>query len=148
MLQGFLRTLLLFSLLSQSLLVFFFVHQPCENHAPEASVTQVIHPVYTLSTSMRIRVDPSMSIFWVSVIVALSDIFLMFSTILFFTIPSAPTTIGITLVFIFHILCISNSRSLYLLLFSISCSAMFLTDEIIIVVIIFIFIIILKNRLP
>ena len=39
--------------------------------------------------------------------------FLMFSTISFFTVPNAPTTTGITTVFICHILCISSSRSLY-----------------------------------
>ena len=42
----------------------------------------------------------------------------MLSTIPFFTVPSAPTTTGITTVFICHILCISSSRSLYLLFFS------------------------------
>ena len=52
----------------------------------------------------------------------------MFSIIPFFTVPSAPTTTGITIVFICHILCISSSRSLYLLFFSISFSAMFLSD--------------------
>ena len=40
-----------------------FVHQPSANHAPEASVTQVNHSVYTLSTFLRIRADPSMQIF-------------------------------------------------------------------------------------
>ena len=52
----------------------------------------------------------------------------MFSTISFFTVPSAPTIAGITMVFICHILCISSSRSLYLLFFSISFSAIFLSD--------------------
>ena len=52
----------------------------------------------------------------------------MFSTIPFFTVPSAPTTTGITTVFICHILCISSSRSLYLHFFSVSFSAMFLSD--------------------
>ena len=46
-----------------------------------------------------------------------SDTFLMFSTIPFFTVPSAPTPTGITSVFICHILCISSSRSLYYKLF-------------------------------
>ena len=69
-----------------------------------------------------------MQIFWISVIVALSDSFLTFSTIPFFTVPSAPTTTGITMVFICHILCISSSRSLYLHFFSVSFSAMFLSD--------------------
>ena len=72
-----------------------FVHQPGANHAPRASVTQVNHSVHTLSTFLRIRADPSMQIFWISVILALSDTFLMFSTIPFFTVPSAPTTTGI-----------------------------------------------------
>ena len=40
-----------------------FVHQPSANHAPEASVTQVNHSVYTLSTFLRIRTDPSIQIF-------------------------------------------------------------------------------------
>ena len=44
--------------------------------------TQVNHSVHTLGTFLRIRADPSMQIFWISVIVALSDTFLMFSTIL------------------------------------------------------------------
>ena len=35
---------------------------------------------------------------------SLSDTFLMFSTIPFFTVPSAPTTTGITTVFICHII--------------------------------------------
>ena len=83
-----------------------FVDQPGANHAPRASVTQVNLSVHTLSTFLRIRADPSMQIFWISVIVALSDTFLMFSTIPFFTVPSAPTTTGITTVFICHILCI------------------------------------------
>ena len=51
----------------------------------------------------------------------------MFSTIPFFTVPSAPTTTVIAVVFICHILCISSSRSLYLLFFAISFSAMFLS---------------------
>ena len=40
-----------------------FVHQLGANHAPGASVTQFNHSVYTLSTFLRIRVDPSMQIF-------------------------------------------------------------------------------------
>ena len=110
------------------------VHQPCANHALGASVTQVNHSVHTLSTFLRIRADPSMQIFWISVTVALSDTFLMFSTIPFFTVPSAPTTTGITTVFICHILCISSSRSLHLLFFSISFSAMFLSDGTVILI--------------
>ena len=56
----------------------------------------------------------------------------MFSTIPFFTVPSAPTTTRIISVFICHILCISSARSLYLLFFSIAFSAMFLSDRIVI----------------
>ena len=85
-----------------------FVQQPGANRAPGASVTQVNHSVQILSTFLRIRADPSMQIFWISVTVALSDTFLMFSTIPFFTVLSAPTTTGITIVFICHILCISS----------------------------------------
>ena len=48
-----------------------FVHQPGANHAPRASVTQVNHSVHTLCTFLRIRADPSMQIFWISVIVLL-----------------------------------------------------------------------------
>ena len=44
-----------------------FVHEPGANHAPGASVTQVNHSVHTPSTVLRIRADPSMQIFWVSV---------------------------------------------------------------------------------
>ena len=43
------------------------MHQPGANHAPGASVTQVNHSVHTPSTVLRIRADPSMQIFWVSV---------------------------------------------------------------------------------
>ena len=59
----------------------FFVHQLGINHAPGASDTQVIHSDHILSTFLRIRADPSVLIIWVSVIVALSDTFWMFSTI-------------------------------------------------------------------
>ena len=117
-------------LLYHSLCWCLFVRQPGAYHAPRASDTQVIHSDYTLSTFLRIRADPSMLIFWVSVTLALSDTLLMFSTIPFFIVPSAPTTTGITSVFICHILCISNSRSLYLLFFSISFRAIFLSDGI------------------
>ena len=51
------------------------VHQPGTNHAPRESVTQVNHFGHTLSTFLRIHADPSMQIFWISVIVALSDTF-------------------------------------------------------------------------
>ena len=56
--------------------------QPGSKHAPGVSVTQVNHSVHTLSTFLRIRADPSMQIFWISVTVALSDTFLMFSIII------------------------------------------------------------------
>ena len=62
----------------------------------------------------------------------------MFSTITFFTVPSAPTTTGITTVFICHILCISSSRSLYLLLL-----LLLLVIIIIIIIIIIVIIIII-----
>ena len=75
-----------------------FVQQPGANHAPKASVTQVNHSVHTLRTFLRIRADPSMQIFWISVIAALSDTFLMFSTIPFFNVPSAPTIIIIIII--------------------------------------------------
>ena len=105
-----------------------YVRQPGVNHAPRASVTLVNLSVQILSTFLRIRADPNMQIFWISVTLALLNTFSMFSIIPFFTVPSAPTTTGTTVVFICHILCISSSRSLYLLFFSISFSAMFLSD--------------------
>ena len=117
-------------LLYHSLCWCLFVHQPGAYHVPGASDTQIIHSDHTFSTFLRIRADPSMLIFWVSVTLALSDTLLMFSTIPLFIVPSAPTTTGITSVFICHILCISYSRSLYLLCFSISFRAIFLSDGI------------------
>ena len=83
-------------LLYHSLCWCLFVHQPGAYHSPGASDTQVINSDHTLSTFLRIRADPSMLIFWVSVTLALSDTLLMFSTIPFFFVPSAPTTTGIT----------------------------------------------------
>ena len=59
----------------------FFVHQLGINQAPGASDTQVIHSDHIFSTFLRIRADPSVLNIWVSVIVALSDTFRMFSTI-------------------------------------------------------------------
>ena len=108
-----------------------FVHQPSANHAPGASwsVTHSHSQSFCSYTKhLTIRADPSMEIFWISVTVVLSDTFLMSSTIPFFTVPSAPTTTGITTVSLCHIFCISSSRSLYLLFLSISFSAMFLSD--------------------
>ena len=81
-------------LLYHSLCWCLFVHQPGAYHVPGASDTQVIHSDHTLSTFLRIRADPSMLIFWVSVTLALSATLLMFSTIPFFIVPSAPTTQG------------------------------------------------------
>ena len=51
----------------------------------------------------------------------------MLLTIPILMVPSAPITMGITSVFIFHIRCISISRSLYLLFFSISLLDTFLS---------------------
>ena len=76
-----------------------------------------------------------MQIFRISVTVAASDTFLMFSTIPFFTVPSAPTTTGITTVILCQVLCISSSRSLYFLFVSISFRAMFLSHETVISII-------------
>ena len=53
----------------------------------------------------------------------------MLSSIPFLMVPSAPITMGITYVFIFYILCISISRSLYLLFFSISLIETFLSHD-------------------
>ena len=78
-------------LLYHSLCWCLCVHQPGAHHAPGASDTQVTHSDHTLSTFLRIRADPSMLICWVSVTLALSDTFLMFSTIPFFIVPSAST---------------------------------------------------------
>ena len=52
-------------IITSSIAVFagvLFVHQPGANRAPGASVTQVNHSVHTLSTFLRIRVDPSMQV--------------------------------------------------------------------------------------
>ena len=56
--------------------------QPGSKHAPGVSFTQVIILVHTLSIFLRIRADRSKQIFWISVTVALSDTFLMFSIII------------------------------------------------------------------
>ena len=60
---------------------FFFCHSLCRCSFSGASVTLVNHYGHKLSTFLRIRADPRMQIFWVSVRVALSETFLMFSTI-------------------------------------------------------------------
>ena len=83
------------------------------NQAPKAPTIQAIHSVHTVSTFLRIRTDLSVLIFWVAITVALRDTLLMFSSILFFIVPSAPlpkkkyapTT---TLLFTCHMLCISS----------------------------------------
>ena len=83
-------------------------------------VTQVKHSIHKLRTFLRICADPSMQMFWIYITIPASDTFLMFFSISFFTIPSTPTTTGITTVFIIcHILCICSSRSFYFLFFSI-----------------------------
>ena len=48
-----------------------FVNQSGTKHAPGESVTQVSNSVHTPRTFLRIRADPSKSIFWVSVTVAI-----------------------------------------------------------------------------
>uniref|UniRef100_A0A3B4YZD2 Uncharacterized protein n=1 Tax=Stegastes partitus TaxID=144197 RepID=A0A3B4YZD2_9TELE len=45
-----------------------FVPQLSANHAPRASVTQVINSVHIFRTFLKICADPSLPIFWVSVI--------------------------------------------------------------------------------
>ena len=105
-----------------------FVHQPSANHAPRASVTQVNHSAHTLSTFLRICADPSLQSFeylsqWLLVILSLR-----FPPSHSLHVPSAPTTTGITTVFISHILCIFSSRSLHLLFFFFSFRATFQSD--------------------
>ena len=90
---------LLLPLLTQPLLVFFL----CISHSSQSFF-------HTLSTLVKIRSDPSMQIFWVSVTVSLSLILFYVSTIHFFTVPTASTTTGFTSVFICHILSISSSN--------------------------------------
>ena len=51
------------------------MRQPGANHAPRASVTQVNLSVQILSTFLRIRADPNMQIFWISVTLVLLDTF-------------------------------------------------------------------------
>ena len=91
---------LLLPLLTQPLLAFFL----CISHSSQSFF-------HTLSTLLKIRSDPSMQIFWVSVTVSLSDTFLMFlpSTSLLYQL-TASTTTGFTSVFICHILSISSSN--------------------------------------
>ena len=91
---------LLLPLLTQPLLVFFL----CISHSSQSFF-------HTLSTLLKIRSDPSMQIFWVSVTVSLSDTFLMFlpSTSLLYQL-TASTTTGFTSVFICQILSISSSN--------------------------------------
>ena len=71
---------------------FFFCHSLCRcsfcvsaGRKPCILTWSISHSsqsfCHKVSTFLRIRADPSMQIFWVSVRVALSDTFLMFSTI-------------------------------------------------------------------
>ena len=73
--------------LSQSLLVSFRSSAGCIP-CTWASDTQVIHSDHTLSTFLRIRADPSMLIFWVSVTLALFIIII----IILFPITLCPFT--------------------------------------------------------
>ena len=108
---------LLLPLLTQPLLVFFCV-----------SATQVNHS-FIQKTLLKIRSDPSMQIFWVSVTVSLSDAFLMFlpSTSLLYQLHQqvqgslrfSSATFSLFLVLM----------SLYLFFFLISFSVMFLSDS-------------------
>ena len=109
---------LLLPLLTQPLLVFFL----CISHSSQSFF-------HTLSTLLKIRSDPSMQIFWVSVTVSLSDTFLMFlpSTSLLYQLhqqlqgslrfSSARFSLFLVLM------------SLYLFFFLISLSVMFLSDS-------------------
>ena len=65
--------------------------------------------------------DPTMQIFWISATLAASDTFFMFST-------TSTNKYRDHFSSICHILYISSSRSLYLLFFSISFRAMFLSN--------------------
>ena len=66
----------------------------------------------------------------------------MLSSIPFLIVPSAPITMGITSVFIFHILCISISRSWYLLLLLLLLSLLLLLLLLFIIIYYLLFIII------
>ena len=111
---------LLLPLLTQPLLVFFL----CISHSSQSFL--IFH---TLSTLLKIRSDPSMQIFWVSVTVSLSDTFLMFlpSTSLLYQLHQqlqgslrfSSATFSLFLVLM----------SLYLFFFLISFSVMFLSDS-------------------
>jgi len=96
--------LLLLLLSLNSVTVFagvLFVHQPGANHAPGASVTQVnSFCLFTkINTFLRIRADPSMQVFWVSVSDSgsLSDTFLMFLDVF-----------SIIIIIIYYIFCCRN----------------------------------------
>ena len=71
------KWLLLLSLLSQSLLMFFFASAGCEPCTQGISHSSQSFCSY-ISTSLRICADPSMQIFWISVTVAASDTSLCF----------------------------------------------------------------------
>ena len=81
--------------------------QPGSKHAPGVSFTQVIILVHTLSIFLRIRADRSMQIFWISVTVALSDTFLMFSIIIIIII--IVIVIVIIIIITFFIILIKHS---------------------------------------
>ena len=81
----FIATIIIIIIIIIIIVVFagvLFVYQSGANHAPRASATRVNHSIHTLSTFLRICADPSTQIFWISVTVAASNTFFMFSTIL------------------------------------------------------------------
>ena len=65
------------SLLSQSLLVFFLYVSQAQIMYLEHKLLKSIILFMHWGTFLRIRADPSTQIFWISVIVALSDTFLI-----------------------------------------------------------------------
>ena len=101
-------TLFLFYIfyLSQSLLVFFLCISRVQTMLLSISYSSQSFYLYT---KHLFEDSPRSQYLLNAVIVALSDNFLMFSTMSFFTVPSASTNKGITSVFICHFLCISSS---------------------------------------
>ena len=73
------------------------------------SFTQVIILVHTLSIFLRIRADRSMQIFWISVTVALSDTFLMFSIIIIIVIVIVIVIVIIIIIITFFIILIKHT---------------------------------------
>ena len=63
------KLLLLLSLLSQFLLVFFLCISRAQTMHLERQSTQVNHSVHTLSTFLRIRADPSIIIIVIVIII-------------------------------------------------------------------------------